>query len=96
MPSTGENCPYVHLFFGLRDGSSIAFFDLGDDTAAQPSPNTPGWAAVEAPVDLGNRRWSDVQRLAQTPTGDHHGDCGGEGDLDERHRVTPVVVDTAS
>ena len=43
VPSTGENCPYVHLFFGLRDGSSIAFFDLGDDTAAQPSPNTPGW-----------------------------------------------------
>ena len=43
VPSTGENCPYVHLFFGLRDGSSIAFFDLGDNTAALPSPNTPGW-----------------------------------------------------
>ena len=43
VPSTGENCPYVHLFFGLRDGSSIAFFDLGDNTAALPSPNTPSW-----------------------------------------------------
>lgn len=43
VPSTGENCPYVHLFFGLLDGSSIAFFDLGDDTAAAPSPNTPAW-----------------------------------------------------
>lgn len=43
VPSTGENCPYAHLFFDLCDGSSIAFFDLGDDTAAQPSPNTPAW-----------------------------------------------------
>ena len=31
VPSTGEYCPYVHIFFQLRDGSYIAFFDLGDD-----------------------------------------------------------------
>lgn len=43
VPSTGEYCPYVHIFFQLRDGSSIAFFDLGDDIAALPSPNTPAW-----------------------------------------------------
>jgi catechol 2,3-dioxygenase-like lactoylglutathione lyase family enzyme len=43
VPSTGEYCPYVHIFFRLRDGSCIAFFDLGDDTAALPSPNTPAW-----------------------------------------------------
>ncbi|UUX94989.1 VOC family protein [Aquabacterium sp. J223] len=43
VPSTGEYCPYVHIFFGMADGSSIAFFDLGDDTAALPSPNTPPW-----------------------------------------------------
>ena len=43
VPSTGEYCPYVHIFFQLRDGSYIAFFDLGDDTAALPSPNTPAW-----------------------------------------------------
>lgn len=43
VPSTGELCPYVHLFFNLEDGSSIAFFDLGDDQAAEPSPNTPAW-----------------------------------------------------
>jgi catechol 2,3-dioxygenase-like lactoylglutathione lyase family enzyme len=43
VPSTGEHCPYVHLFFQLEDGSSIAFFDLGDDQAAEPSPNTPAW-----------------------------------------------------
>lgn len=43
VPSTGEHCPYTHLFFELGDGSSVAFFDLGDDTAAEPSPNTPAW-----------------------------------------------------
>ncbi|MGD9942855.1 MAG: VOC family protein [Burkholderiaceae bacterium] len=43
VPSTGEHCPYVHLFFELCDGSSVAFFDLGDDQAAEPSPNTPAW-----------------------------------------------------
>lgn len=43
VPSTGEHCPYVHLFFQLTDGSCVAFFDLGDDTAALPSPNTPAW-----------------------------------------------------
>jgi catechol 2,3-dioxygenase-like lactoylglutathione lyase family enzyme len=43
VPSTGEHCPYVHIFFRLGDGSFIAFFDLGDGTAAEPSPNTPAW-----------------------------------------------------
>lgn len=43
VPSTGEHTPYVHLFFELQDGSCVAFFDLGDDQAAQPSPNTPAW-----------------------------------------------------
>jgi len=43
VPSTGEYCPYVHLFFEMADGSSIAFFDLGDGAAPLPSPNTPDW-----------------------------------------------------
>jgi catechol 2,3-dioxygenase-like lactoylglutathione lyase family enzyme len=43
VPSTGEYCPYVHIFFRLGDGSHIAFFDLGDGIAAEPSPNTPTW-----------------------------------------------------
>ncbi len=43
VPSTGEYCPYVHIFFRMRDGSFIAFFDLGDDVKAEPSPNTPLW-----------------------------------------------------
>lgn len=43
VPSTGEYCPYVHIFFEMGDGSYIAFFDLGDDAMAEPSPNTPAW-----------------------------------------------------
>jgi glyoxylase I family protein len=43
VPSTGEYCPYVHIFFQMHDGSCVAFFDLGDDEASEPSPNTPAW-----------------------------------------------------
>ena len=43
VPSTGEYCPYVHVFFQMGDGSYIAFFDLGDNVIADPSPNTPAW-----------------------------------------------------
>ena len=43
VPSTGEYCPYVHIFFQMADGSYIAFFDLGDNVKAEPSPNTPAW-----------------------------------------------------
>ena len=43
VPYTGEYCPYTHFFFRLQDGSFIAFFDIGDDVKAEPSPNTPLW-----------------------------------------------------
>jgi glyoxylase I family protein len=43
VPSTGEYCPYVHIFFRMTDGSCLAFFDLGDNLAPAPSPNTPSW-----------------------------------------------------
>ena len=43
VPSTGEYCPYVHVFFQMGDGSYIAFFDLGDNVKPDPSPNTPAW-----------------------------------------------------
>ena len=43
VPSTGEHCPYTHIFFRMADGSHLAFFDLGDDVAAEPSLNTPAW-----------------------------------------------------
>jgi glyoxylase I family protein len=43
VPSTGEYCPYVHIFFRMTDGSCLAFFDLGDNEITEPSKNTPAW-----------------------------------------------------
>lgn len=52
--SSGERVEkFAHIFFEMRDGSSLAFFDLGDDTLAEPSPNTPRWCnhmALEVPT----------------------------------------------
>ena len=41
--STGERGAFAHLFFEMTNGGCIAFFDLGDNVAAEPSPNTPLW-----------------------------------------------------
>ncbi len=44
VPTTGDKpVTYFHFFFGLGDGSSVAFFDLGDDAQPIHSPNTPSW-----------------------------------------------------
>ena len=43
VPSTGEYAPYTHIFFQMKDGAFVAFFDLGDDETSAPSPNTPAW-----------------------------------------------------
>ena len=43
VPSTGEYCPYVHIFFRMADESYIAFFDLGDGKISRPDPETPAW-----------------------------------------------------
>ena len=78
VPSTGEYCPYTHFFFRLQDGSFIAFFDLGNDEAALPSPNTPAWVnhisfrvnSVQALLDMKARLEAEgVEVLGVT---DHH------------------------
>lgn len=43
VPSTGEYAPYMHLFFGMADGSCIAFFDLADGKGYTPHPDNPRW-----------------------------------------------------
>lgn len=42
VPSTGESTSFAHVFFRMRDGSFVAFFDLGDGQGAS-DPTTPGW-----------------------------------------------------
>ena len=67
VPSTGASDPYVHLFFEFKDGSYIAFFDLGDETACSPDPETPSWVNhfamhvdTEAEVEEWKRRLEDA------------------------------------
>lgn len=43
VPSTGLWSPHLHIFFELKDGSSLAFFELPCSPAAQKDPNTPDW-----------------------------------------------------
>ena len=43
VPSTGEYSPFCHLFFEMRDGSYIAFFDIRDDRGATLSSDMPRW-----------------------------------------------------
>lgn len=63
IPSTGDPFPYIHLFFGLGDGSTIAFFESLDLPPAAP-PTHPAYdifnhlalnvASVEAVDDWGS------------------------------------------
>ena len=43
VPSVKMYCPHLHLFFGLDDGSYIAFFEVPTAGPAIKDPNTPGW-----------------------------------------------------
>jgi glyoxylase I family protein len=43
VPSTGEEHPYLHVFFRMDDGSYVAFFELRDAPAMGRDANTPAW-----------------------------------------------------
>ena len=43
VPSTGEQMPYVHIFFEFDDGSYIAFFDVDDGKGNTLHPEMPSW-----------------------------------------------------
>ena len=42
-PTTGEDTPYMHIFFAMDDGSCIAFFELPDSPDMALDKNTPAW-----------------------------------------------------
>ena len=78
VPSTGEYCPFVHLFFEFADRSHIAFFDLGDNGSSVPDPATPRWVnhfamavANEVELDAMTRRLREHGIDVVGPT-DHH------------------------
>tara|TARA_B100000945_G_scaffold285679_1_gene256127 strand:- start:229 stop:768 length:540 start_codon:yes stop_codon:yes gene_type:complete len=43
VPSTGEKCPYMHIFFAMKDGSCVAFFEVPGSPPAIEDINTPSW-----------------------------------------------------
>src|SRR3970040_414574 len=43
VPSTGEEHPYMHIFFRMDDGSYVAFFELPEWPAMGRDGNTPAW-----------------------------------------------------
>ncbi len=43
VPSTGEEHPYMHIFFRMDDGSFVAFFELPESPAMGRDGNTPLW-----------------------------------------------------
>jgi len=52
VPSTKEYCPHIHVFFGMQDGSSVAFFETPEEPEMGFDPNTPDWVqhlALELP-----------------------------------------------
>ena len=64
VPSTGENFPYIHIFFRLKDGSYIAFFDLGDGKGDPLAPDMPRWVVHFAmEVDSASDLLTMKQRL---------------------------------
>lgn len=43
VPSTGEESPYMHVFFQMDDGSYVAFFEVPESPPMQLDRNTPSW-----------------------------------------------------
>jgi catechol 2,3-dioxygenase-like lactoylglutathione lyase family enzyme len=61
VPSTGEKCPYMHIFFAMKDGSCVAFFEVPESPPMQKDPNTPDWVQhlalnVESKKELLDRK----------------------------------------
>ena len=43
VPSTGEDHPYMHIFFRMDDDSCVAFFELPEEKPMGRDGNTPLW-----------------------------------------------------
>lgn len=43
VPSTGEQSPYMHIFFRMHDGSYVAFFEIPESPPMERDQNTPAW-----------------------------------------------------
>lgn len=43
VPSTGQYCPHMHIFFEMEDGSSIAFFEAPTEPGPMRDEIGPQW-----------------------------------------------------
>jgi catechol 2,3-dioxygenase-like lactoylglutathione lyase family enzyme len=48
VPSTGEQTPFLHTFFGLQDGSCMAFFEVDGQAYAGRDDGVPAWIRLFA------------------------------------------------
>ena len=95
VPSTGEFCPYVHLFFKMADNSYIAFFDLGAfseghpvDLAGDPRAHFDGFRGFEAAGELvpfGDRLLDHLGHAYLRRGGRLHGVGGSTASADHHH-----------
>jgi len=52
VQSTKERCPHIHIFFHMRNGGCVAFFEVPGEPPMDRDPNTPAWVqhlALELP-----------------------------------------------
>jgi len=80
VPSTGEKCPYMHIFFAMKDGSCIAFFEVPESPPALEDTNTPAWVqhlalVVESEEELLERKQALVDARVDVIGPTDHGFC---------------------
>lgn len=64
--TTGDSVSFAHFFFQLRDGSMIAFFDLGDGQASERDPKTPAFVNHLALTIDGEEELLEMKRRLET------------------------------
>jgi len=65
VPSTKEPDPYMHIFFDIGKGGSLAFFELPTKPPMSRDPNTPAWVQhIALQVDSVKELEETKRRLA--------------------------------
>ena len=103
VPSTKEPDPYMHIFFAMKDGSCVAFFEVPASPPMQKDPNTPEWVQhlalnVESREELLQRKKLLVDGGFEVIGPTNHGFCESIYFFDpngHRTELTYHIGDTA-
>ena len=100
VPSTKEWSPHIHIFFQMKDGSYLGFFELPEAPDMQRDPATPDWVQhLALSVDSVAVLESYKQRLTAAgvavtgPT--DHGFCKSIYFFDPNGHRMELAVDTS-